>query len=172
MTYREADDDLVRVVRAVAVQTALLSAAVHLLWAVQRVGDVGDVRPYLFLLSGSFLVLVAAAVFRGAHYRRLYALGAGVLAAQLVGYALWHGLGAVPTALQADPFAIVAKLAEAVGIVAFGALFRLAPPTSVVAERRSGAFKESILGDLVDEDRSAADEMDEESTDGKSAEER
>lgn len=169
MTYREADDDLVRVVRAVAVQAALLSAAVHLLWAVQRVGDVGDVRPYLFLLSGSFLVLVAAAVFRGAHYRRLYALGAGVLAAQLVGYALWHGFEAVPTALQGDPFAIVAKLAEAVGIVAFAALFRLAPPTSVVAERRSGAFEESLFDDLVDEDDLVADE---ESTDGSSADDR
>jgi len=150
-SYREADDPLVRGVRLVAVQATLLSAAVHLLWAADRAGAVGDARPYLFALSGGLLAVVAAAAFRGAHYRRLYALGAGLLAAQLLGFVYWHGLGGAVAAALADPFALVAKPAEAVGIAAFLALYRLAPPTAAVAARREGAFEESLVSDFIEE---------------------
>ncbi|MWV63488.1 hypothetical protein GRS48_01420 [Halorubrum sp. JWXQ-INN 858] len=124
-----------RLLRAVAAQTAVLSAAVHLLWAWPRIGVEGDPRPYVFLLGGAFTVLVAAATLQADEYRRLYALGAGTLLAFLVGYAGWYGAGAAAV-LAADPLAIVGKIAEVVGVLAFVALYRLAPPTSVVVARR------------------------------------
>lgn len=157
MRSREADDRLVRVVRALAVQATLVVAGVHLLWAALRFGAADDIRPHLFVVSGVFLVIIAAAVFRGAHYRRLYVLGAGVLGAHLLGYVYWHGVEAVASALLGDPLAIVAKFAEVVGIGAFLVLFVLAPPTSVAAARRPDRFEESILSDIVDE--SDFDEM-------------
>ncbi|WP_418280090.1 hypothetical protein [Halorubrum sp. DTA98] len=126
---------LKKVLRAVAVQGAVLSAAVHLLWAWPRLTEPADPRPYVFLLAGLFSVIVAAATLQADEYRRLYALGAGTLATFLLGYVGWHG-AAVPSALAADPFAIVGKVAELVGVFAFVALYRLAPPTSVVVERR------------------------------------
>ena len=124
-----------RILRAVAAQTAVLSAAVHLLWAWPRLADPTDPRPYVFVLAAVFTVLVAAATLKADEYRRLYALGAGTLTAFLVGYAGWHGAGTT-AALAADPLAIVGKAAETVGVVAFLALYREAPPTSVVVERR------------------------------------
>ncbi|WP_418285414.1 hypothetical protein [Halorubrum sp. DTA46] len=126
-----------RILRAVAAQAAVLSAAVHFLWAWPRLGESGDPRPYVFVLGGSFAVAVAVATLRAGEYRRLYALGAGTLLAFLVGYAGWYG-GDVTAMFTADPLAIVAKVAEAVGIVAFLALYRLAPPTSIALERRRG----------------------------------
>jgi hypothetical protein len=124
-----------RLLRGVAVQAAALSAAVHLLWAWPRLADPVDPRPYLFVLAAGFTTIVAVATVRADEYRRLYALGAGTLAVYLVGYAGWHGR-ATATALAADPLAIVGKVAEAVGVVAFLGLYRLAPPTSVVVARR------------------------------------
>lgn len=124
-----------RLLRGVAVQAAALSAAVHLLWAWPRLADPVDLRPYLFVLAAGFTTVVAVATFRSDEYRRLYALGAGTLAVYLVGYAGWHGR-ATATALAADPLAIVGKVAEVVGVVAFLGLYRLAPPTSVVVARR------------------------------------
>ncbi len=126
-----------RALRAVAAQAAVLSAAVHLLWAWPRLGDPGDPRPYVFLLGGAFTVTVAAATLKADEYRRLYALGAGTLLAFLLGYVGWHGT-AVASVIVGDPFAIVGKAAEIVGMLAFVALYRLAPPTSVVIERRRG----------------------------------
>ncbi|WP_144798455.1 hypothetical protein [Halorubrum depositum] len=133
--FRGRDVPRKRVVRAVAVQAAVLSAAVHLLWAWPRLGAPSDPRPYVFLLGGAFTVAVAVATLRAPEYRRLYALGAGVLAAFLLGYVGWHGAAAA-SALAGDPLAIVAKGAELVGVAAFLALYRLAPPTSVVLDRR------------------------------------
>ncbi len=124
-----------RILRAVAAQAAVLSAAVHLLWAWPRLTEPADPRPYVFVLAAVFTVLVAAATLKADEYRRLYALGAGTLTAFLVGYAGWYG-GEAVAALAADPLAIVGKLAEVVGVVAFLALYRTAPPTSVVVERR------------------------------------
>ena len=124
-----------RLLRAVAVQAAGLSAAVHLLWAWPRLADPGDPRPYLFVLAGTFTALVAGATLRADEYRRLYALGAGTLTAYPLGYVAWHRGGAI-TAIAGDPLAIVGKAAEAVGVVAFLALYRLAPPTRVVVARR------------------------------------
>lgn len=135
-----------RAIRTVAIQAAVLSAAVHLLWAWPRLGDSTDPRPYVFLLGGAFTVAVAVATLRAPEYRRLYALGAGTLAAFLLGYVGWHGAG-VASALAADPLAIVAKGAELVGVCAFLALYRLAPPTSVVLERRGGGAGGDDAGD-------------------------
>ncbi|MDZ5810699.1 hypothetical protein U4E84_04975 [Halorubrum sp. AD140] len=129
-----------RAIRWVAVQAAVLTAAVHLLWAWPRLSDPGDVRPYVFLLGGAFTVAVAVATLRAPEYRRLYALGAGTLAAFLLGYVGWHG-AATAGALGSDPLAIVAVGAEIVGVAAFVALYRLAPPTSVVLERRTEGEK-------------------------------
>ena len=130
-----------RLLRAVAAQTAALSAAVHFLWAWPRLAEPADARPYVFLLGGAFTVAIAVATLRADEYRRLYALGAGTLAAFLVGYVGWHG-GGTAAALASDPLAIVGKGAEVVGVVAFLALYRLAPPTSVVLERREEAEKD------------------------------
>ena len=125
-----------RLLRSVAAQAAVLSAAVHFLWAWPQLGDPSDLRPYVFVLGGAFTVLVAVATLRADEYRRLYALGAGTLSAFLSGYVGWHGVGTA-TAIAADPLAIVGKTAEIVGVVAFLGLYRLAPPTSVVVERQS-----------------------------------
>ncbi|MBP1922650.1 hypothetical protein J2751_001663 [Halorubrum alkaliphilum] len=125
-----------RVLRAVAAQAAVLSAAVHLLWAWPQLAEPADPRPYVFVLGAVFTVLVAAATLKADEYRRLYALGAGTLSAYLLGYVGWHG-GEVAAALVGDPLAIVGKGAELVGVVAFLALYRLAPPTNVVVERRN-----------------------------------
>jgi len=117
----------------------VLSAAVHFLWAWPRLSDPGDLRPYVFVLGGVFTVLVAVATLRADEYRRLYALGAGMLSAFLSGYVGWHGADS-GAAIAADPLAIVGKAAEVVGVLAFLELYRLAPPTSVVVERqRRGA---------------------------------
>lgn len=135
--YAGRDATRKRLLRAVAAQTATLSATVHLLWAWPRLGDPADARPYVFLLAGVFTVAVAVATLRVDEYRRLYALGAGTLGAFLVGYVGWHSGGLI-NALAAEPLAIVGKGAEIVGVVAFLALYRLAPPTSVVLERQDG----------------------------------
>jgi hypothetical protein len=130
-----------RLLRVIAVQAGVLSAAVHLLWAWPRLGDPPDLRPYAFLLGGAVTVAVAVATLRAPEYRRLYALGAGTLAAFLLGYVGWHGAAAA-SALASDPLAIVAKGSELVGVAAFLGLYRLAPPTSVVLERRDGSTGE------------------------------
>lgn len=124
-----------RLLRAVAVQAAALSAAVHLLWAWPRLADPADPRPYLFVLAGAFMAVVAAATLRADEYRRLYVLGAATLTAYLLGYVAWHGGGTI-AALAVDPLAIVGKAAEASGVIAFLALYRLAPPTAVMVARR------------------------------------
>jgi len=124
-----------RLLRSVAAQAAVLSAAVHFLWAWPQLGAPDDLRPYVFVLGGGFTVLVAVATLRADEYRRLYALGAGTLSAFLSGYVGWHGAEAA-AALVADPLAIVGKTAEVVGVVAFLGLYRLAPPTSVVIKRQ------------------------------------
>ncbi|MFO8114074.1 MAG: hypothetical protein R6U01_01730 [Halorubrum sp.] len=129
------DAPIKRVGRMIAAQAAAVSAAVHLLWAWPRLEAAGDPRPYVFVLGGAFTVAVAVATLRAPEYRRLYALGAGTLAAFLLGYVGWYGAGVV-SALADDPLAIVAKGAEVVGVVAFLALYRLAPPTGVVLDRR------------------------------------
>ena len=126
-----------RVLRGVAVQTAAVAAAVHLLWAWPRLGSPPDARPYLFLAGSALAVAVAVATLRAGEYRRLYALGAGTLATFLGGFVAWHGTGAV-AALAAEPLAVAAAAVEAVGVAAYLALYRLAPPTSVVVERRRG----------------------------------
>jgi len=147
----------------VAAQAAVVSAAVHLLWAWPRLGTGGDPRPAVFVLGAVFAVAVAVATLRAPEYRRLYALGAGTLAAFLLGYVGWHGAG-VGAALATDPLAIVAKGAEVVGIAAFLALYRLAPPTSVVVERRGEAGSEAgsetsgeATGSGGDDERSAGE---------------
>ncbi|SEH49568.1 hypothetical protein SAMN05192561_10393 [Halopenitus malekzadehii] len=122
------------VLRSIAVQAAVLSAAAHILWAWPRFGTDTDPRPATFLLAAAFTVLIAVATVRGGEYRRLYALGAGTLAAFLVGFLLWHRTAPIE-ALVGDPYALVGKAAEGVGVIAFVALYRLAPPTAVALER-------------------------------------
>ena len=124
-----------RLLRGVAVQTTAVAAAVHLLWAWPRLGSPPDARPYFFLAGSALAVAVAVATLRAGEYRRLYALGAGTLAAFLGGFLAWHGTDAA-AALAAEPLAVVAVIVEVVGVGSFLALYRLAPPTSVVVERR------------------------------------
>lgn len=130
------DDGVRRLLRGVAAQAAALTAAVHLLWAWPRIASPADARPYLFVAGSAPAVAVAVATLRAGAYRRLYALGAGTLGAFLLGYLAWHGGGA-GRALAADPLAIVAVAVEVVGVAAYVGLYRLAPPTSVVVERRA-----------------------------------
>jgi len=164
--YTGRDAPRKRVLRAVAVQAAALSATVHFLWAWPRLGEPADARPYVFLLGGVFTVAIAVGTLRAEEFRRLYALGAGTLAAFLVGYAGWHGSGAA-AALASDPLAIVGKGAEVVGVVAFLALYRLAPPTSVVVERWKEAAGDT--GQTGDDDEDGTADGDE-ATDANGAE--
>ncbi len=143
-----------RLLRAVAAQAAVLTAAVHILWAWPRLGA-SDPRPYVFVLVGLFVIVIAAATLKADEYRRLYALGAGTLGTLLVGYLGWYGASA-PAVLAADPLAIVAKLAEVVGIAAFAALYRLSPPTAVVIERRKARGETVFMPDPVEEASKAA----------------
>ncbi len=130
---------LERLCRLLAIQTALLSAAVHLLWVLPRLSislltdPVADSRPYLFVPAALLLVGIAAALFRGYHYRRLSALGGGTLGSLLVGYLLWEA-GGVFAALAADPLALVAKSAELIGVVAFAGLYYFHHPARLGLE--------------------------------------
>ena len=134
-TRRGRDTRRKRLLRGVAVQTAVVAAAVHLLWAWPRLGSPPDARPYFFLAGSALAVAVAVATLRAGEYRRLYALGAGTLGAFLLGFFAWHGRDAA-AALSAEPLAVAAVIVEVVGVGAYLALYRLAPPTSVVVERR------------------------------------
>jgi len=118
-----------RGVRVVAVQAALLTAALHLLWAIPRLGGGAptDARPAVFVAAAVLLIAVAVAAFRGYRYRRLSTLGGGTLATLLVGYPLYHGRKTA-AALAAEPLALAAIVVEGVGIVAFAALFYLHHP--------------------------------------------
>ncbi|MEZ3165258.1 hypothetical protein ABNG03_09245 [Halorubrum sp. RMP-47] len=124
-----------RLLQWVAVQATVVAAAVHLLWAWPRLGSPPDARPYLFVAGSALAVTVAVATLRAGEYRRLYALGAGTLGTFLGGFLVWHGTGAA-AALAAEPLAVVAAIVEVVGFAGYLALFRLAPPTSVVVDRR------------------------------------
>jgi len=122
-----------RLCRLVAVQAALVVAAIHLLWAIPRLSlslltnPVADSRPFVFVPAALLLVAISAALFRGYHYRRLSALGGGTLLVLLVGYILWVSEPLL-TALASDPLALVSKSVELVGIVAFGLLYYLHHP--------------------------------------------
>ncbi|WP_256402109.1 hypothetical protein [Halorubrum salinum] len=146
------DSQIKRILRGVAVQTAVAAAAIHLLWAWPRLAAPPDARPYLFVTGSALAVAVAAATLRGGEYRRLYALGAGTLGTFLVGYLAWHGADA-PATLSADPLAIAAAVVELGGIGAYLALYRLAPPTSVAVERRRGGDGNDRRDDSDREDR-------------------
>jgi hypothetical protein len=124
-----------RALRLVAIQASLLSAAAHVLWAWPRLRIGDGQRAPIFVLAAAFTLAIAVATFRGGEYRRLYALGAGTLSTFLLGFLVWHRSAPVE-AFLADPYAIVSKLAEIVGVLAFAALYRLAPPTRVALERR------------------------------------
>ena len=121
-----------RATRILAIQTALVVAAIHLLWALPQLSvsvllnPVEDSRPFLFVPTAFVLVVIAVALFRGYRYRRLSALGGGMFAARLVGYLL---VTPDPVgSLMADPLAAVSKLTEVIGVVAFGILFYLHHP--------------------------------------------
>jgi hypothetical protein len=122
-----------RVIRIVAVQAALLTAALHLLWAIPRLSpsmladSVADSRPFLFVPAAVLLIAVAVAVFRGYRYRRLSSLGGGTLAVLLVGYPLYHG-GNAADALLTEPLAVAAVAVEVVGVVAFAGLYHVHHP--------------------------------------------
>jgi hypothetical protein len=122
-----------RLCRLIAIQAALVVAAIHLLWALPElsvallVNPVADSRPFLFIPAALLLVAVAAALFRGHRYRRLSALGGGTLAALLVGYGLWQSRPLL-VVLAGYPLGLVSKLAELVGIVAFAVLYYLHHP--------------------------------------------
>lgn len=150
-----------RLVRLLAVQAAVVTAAVHLAWALPRLavylplGQFADLRPYLFVPASLVLLGVATAELRGVHARRLYSLAVGVLLTFAAGYAWWHLTGhgglvpghraADPVAtvlghLLDDPLAFVAMLAELVGAAAFAALY-------VLEGRRAGAGTAPPAGD-------------------------
>lgn len=122
-----------RLCRLVAIQAALVVAAIHLIWAIPRfsasllANPVVDSRPFLFVPAALLLVAVSAALFRGHHYRRLSTLGGGTLLALFSGYLLWVS-DSVLTALAGDPLALVSKAVELVGVVAFGLLYYLHHP--------------------------------------------
>ncbi|ATW88549.1 hypothetical protein halTADL_1795 [Halohasta litchfieldiae] len=122
-----------RLCRLVAIQAALVVAAIHLIWAIPRfslsllLNPVADSRPFLFVPVALLLVAVAVALFRGHRYRRLSALGGGTLLALFSGYLLWIS-DPLLTALTGDPLALVSKTVELVGVAAFAVLYYLHHP--------------------------------------------
>ena len=129
--------------RLLAIQAALLAAAAHLLWALPRLAGtsvadpVADARPFLFVPAAALLLAVSVALFRGYRYRRLSALGGGTLGSLLVGFLLWTGPTAVAT-LAAEPLALIAALAELLGVVAFVGLYILQHPDRLGSASPSG----------------------------------
>jgi len=135
--------------RVVAIQASLVSAGVHLLWALPRLASPPDARPYLFVVAAVFTLAVAVGVYRAGEYRRLYALGAGTLGTFVAGFLVQHR-GSVAGALAGDPLAIVGKAAEIVGVAAFLLLYRLAPPTHVVLARNDSSHDADDADDAAD----------------------
>ncbi|QLG28436.1 hypothetical protein HUG10_13150 [Halorarum halophilum] len=154
------DDRTATVLRVLAVQAAIVSAAIHLLEGLPKLAvylpilSFADPRPYLFVPSALLLVGLATVIVRGARHRRLYSLSAGVLLAYTVGYAWWHltdhgGLvpshevtnpvGEIAAHLATDPVAFVAFAAQVVGVVAFLALFVADPELPQHSTRDAGA---------------------------------
>lgn len=138
------DDRTASLLRVLGVQAALVSAAIHLIEGLPRLFvylpllSVRDPRPYLFVPSALLLVGLSTAIVRGSHNRRLYSLSAGVLLTYSAGYVWWHltdhggllpshdmsdPIGEVAAHLASDPIALVSFAAQAVGAVAFLALF-------------------------------------------------
>lgn len=141
-------DRVGRAVSHLAVQAAVVTAVLHLLWALPRLSwvPIGDSRPFIFVAAALLLITVAVAIFRGYHYRRLSTLGGGTLAALVVGYPLYHG-SATADALAGEPLAMAALLTEAVGIGAFCGLYYLSHParqgpTAADTGKRSGGDAE------------------------------
>lgn len=166
------DDRTASILRVVAVQAALVSAAIHLVEGLPRlfvylpILSFRDPRPYLFVPSALLLVGLAAVIVRGRRHRRLYSLSAGVLLAYTVGYAWWHltdhgGLlpahevtdpvGEVVAHLVSDPVALIAFAAQLLGATVFLVLF-VADPTPPESRRDANAVATG------DDGRSAADE--------------
>jgi len=139
-----------RAARIAAIQTALATAALHLLWAVPRLagGEPADARPAVFVAAAVLLIAVGVAVFRGYRYRRLSTLGGGTLATLLVGYPLYHGRDAVAT-LTGDPLALAAVVVEVVGIVAFAGLYYLHHPDRLGMD----ASADDDTGETADSER-------------------
>ncbi|PHQ45706.1 hypothetical protein DJ68_11365, partial [Halorubrum sp. C3] len=50
-----------RLLRGIAIQTAAVAAAVHLLWAWPRLGSPPDARPYFFVAGSALAAAVAVA---------------------------------------------------------------------------------------------------------------
>ena len=138
------DDRTASVLRVLAVQATLVSAAIHLIEGLPRlfvylpIGSFADPRPYLFVPSALLLVGLSTMIVRGARHRRLYSLTAGILLAYTAGYAWWHLTdhgGLVPSHevtnpvaevlahLASDPLALVAFAAQTVGAACLLALF-------------------------------------------------
>lgn len=170
------DDRTASVLRIVAVQAALVSAAIHLIEGLPRlfvylpILSVRDPRPYLFVPSALLLIGLATLIVRGRRHRRLYSLSAGVLLAYTAGYAWWHltdhgGLvpahevanpvGEVLGHLANDPVALVAFVVQLLGAAAFLVLFVADPTLPATQPNRPDA---NAVAEAGDDDRSAADE--------------
>ncbi|QLG60768.1 hypothetical protein [Halorarum salinum] len=154
------DDRTATVLRLLAVQAAVVSAAIHLIEGVPKLAvylpllSFADPRGYLFVPSALLLVGLSAAIVRGARHRRLYSLSAGVLLAYCAGYVWWHltdhgGLvpnhevtdpvGTIAEHLVGDPVAFVAFFAQIVGAALFLALFVGDPELPGAGDRDAGA---------------------------------
>ncbi|WP_313692550.1 hypothetical protein [Halorarum halobium] len=138
------DDRTATLLRLLAVQAAVVSAAIHLLEGLPKLlvylplASFADPRGYLFVPSALLLLGLATAIVRGARHRRIYSLSAGVLLAYTAGYAWWHltdhgGLvpshdvtnpvGEIAAHLATDPIALVAYVVQIGGALLFLALF-------------------------------------------------
>lgn len=162
------DDRTATVLRVLAVQAAVVSAAIHLLEGLPKLAvylpllSFADPRPYLFVPSALLLLGLATVVVRGARHRRLYSLSAGVLLAYILGYVWWHLTdhgGLVPSHevanpvaeiaghLATDPVAFVAFAAQVVGTVAFLALFVADPELPQNSTRNAGTDSTDAAGE-------------------------
>lgn len=131
----------------VGVTLGLAAAGLHLVWGVPRLlvylrlGQLSDVRPLLFVLSGLIIIGLAGLIFRGRANRSAYALLIGLLGLYLVGYVVWH-LGGHPILLDGSiqthghpdkPLVIIMShllndtLALVTALLEVGAIIALAP---------------------------------------------
>lgn len=134
----------------IGVTLGLAAAGLHLVWGVPRLlvylrlGQLSDLRPLLFVLSGLIIIGLAGLIFRGHAHRWAYALLIGLLGLYLAGYVVWH-LGGHPILLDGsiqthghpdaplviimshllnDTFALVTALLEVGAIIALALLLR------------------------------------------------
>lgn len=96
---RSRDDPTARLLRVVGMQFSLVAVGLHFVWGLPRAivylraGTAADPRPYLFVVSGTAVVLALLGLYmvpESVPERPVYGFVASVMVVWLAGYAWWH----------------------------------------------------------------------------------